>query len=348
MTENLKGKNSCTECNKNYDDKKSCNSCDKDKNECSCNKGKNLQLCRVTQTNINSNVQYVADTDFFNVETINPWGIITLEKDNICRRNYWVANYGSFNLSNYFNDGELLENIKTSGSPTGLVYNYSNHYGGYKLITVTISGTIEAANIVDGNPDINTTVVSEFGGAIYTGVDLNRKRLYVCNFASGQVEMYDTTFLPIGTFTADALKNSGYAPFNVIAKGKFVYVTFARKNNNCVVSGIGFGYLVIFSRDGQLLYIFGREPLNAPWGLSFSECDKYLYIGNHGDGKINVFDICDREFIGPLLDKNCNIVQIGDLWGISLSYERLSFTSGMDNLCNCFDSVNGLIGYLEF
>jgi hypothetical protein len=41
------------------------------------------------------------------------------------------------------------------------------------------------------------------------------------------------------------------------------------------------------------------------------------------------------------MDQNCNPVQIGGLWGISLYKYRLSFAAGIDDL------ENGLIGYLQ-
>ena len=194
-------------------------------------------------------------------------------------------------------------------------------------------------------PAGNTEVIKQDNySAVYTGVDITKKNLYVANFASGKVEMYDTDFNKVGDLIDDDLINSGYHAYNVAVKDKLVYVTYARKilEANSAITGIGFGYVDIFSLDGQLLYRHtSRDPLNAPWGLEFSECGKYLYVGNNGNGKINIFDLCTREFIGPLMDKNCNPIQIGELWGISLLSDKLLFASGMD------DGQNGLIGYLQ-
>jgi len=348
-TKNSHGKNSCY---KNSHSKKECKEECKDecKDEC-----KNLEHPKVIKRYINSNVQYTAD--WYDSITIGSWGIISLiEKgknkcESKCKNVYWVANNGSKTLGKYFHNGELLEEVKTTGPPTGLVYNYTDLYRQYQIITVTTFGTIEGLRIDDNNnPDASTEVIIETFNAIYTGVDLNRKRLYAVNFASGQVEMYDVDFNLIGSFTDDALVNSGYYPYNVAIKGKYVYVTFARKlNENCAIPGIGFGYVDIFSRDSQLLFRhIARDPLNAPWGLTFSECSKYLYVGNNGDGKINIFDLCSGEFIGPVMDKNCNPIQIGGLFGISLNSDRLSFAAGIDaSTGDCNIGENGLIGYLQ-
>ena len=325
-------------------ERKSCS-----KNLCDKNNCLNLSHSKVTKKYINSNVQYIADTDFYNSITVNPWGIISIienpDKKSHCKNVYWVANNGTHKLGKYFHNGELLEEVTTRGPPTGLVYNYTNFFGQYKIITVTLAGTIEGLHVDSNNyPDANTELILFNDSGIYTGVALTKKNLYVANFASGYIEMYDINFNKIKEFTDDALVASGYFPYNVAVNKKFVYVTFVRKNleDNSAIPGIGFGYVDIFSLDGQLLYRhISRDPLNAHWGLEFSECNKYLYVGNNGDGKINIFDLCSGEFIGPLMDKNCNPVQIGNLWGISLLSDRLSFASGMDN------GKNGLIGYLQ-
>jgi uncharacterized protein (TIGR03118 family) len=367
MAEFLKGKNSCIGCSEVVVEKKlheellleqhdysndNCKNTDECKDEGKYTNVvcKNLLTDKVCRTNINSNVQYIAD--FFNSITINPWGIIMLDECNFCDRHYWVASNGNRTLNKYHNDGEFVESVSvTGGSPTGLIYNYTNYYNNFKLLTCTLQGTVDGVNIDNNDtPDLDTTVVISSEGAVYTGLDINRKRLYVCNFASAKVEMYDTNFSFIDSFTDDALVKSGYVPYNVMVKKKYVYVAFVKRDDcsNCSNSGIGFGYIDKFGRDGQLLFRFiSREPLNAPWGMAISKCEKYLYVGNYGDGKINIFDLCTGEFIGPLKDKNCNDVQIGNLWGINLVFDRLSFASGMDNESSC-DVENGLIGYLQF
>jgi uncharacterized protein (TIGR03118 family) len=325
------------------------NTCDKNPCEDQC---ENLAHPKVIRTYINSNVQYLSDTDFFDPVTVNPWGIISLTEKPFCKNIYWVANNGSGKLCKYFHNGELLNEVNVSGPPTGLVHNYTNFFKQYKIITVTLAGTIEGLLFDNDNEPAGSTeiIVDNNGKAFYTGVSINKKRLYVCNFANGKVEMYDTSFNSIGAFTDDALVQSGYYPYNVALNGKYVYVTFANKFfDTCALSGNGYGYVDIFSRDGQLLFRhISRDPLNAPWGLEFSECGKYLYVGNNGDGRINIFDLCSGEFIGPIMDKNCNPIQVGNLWGISLYNDRLSFANGMDtSLESCNIGKNGAIGYLQ-
>ena len=80
--------------------------------------------------------------------------------------------------------------------------------------------------------------------------------------------------------------------------------------------------------------------MNAPWALLFSKCDKFLYVGNFGDGRINVFDLYTGWFIKPLKDCHGNIISIDGLWGLVWNNEAIGFAAGID------DEMNGLIGEL--
>lgn len=312
---------------------------------------KKEQAFQFERENLNSNVQYIADN--FSAETVNSWGIVTWKETNCsnncnnnCRcekveqENFWVANNGSNTLVKYSEDGKLLYKVNVSGPPTGLVTNHSSNFGGFELITVTERGTIEGFDwAVSPN---QTIVIINNPTAVYKGIAIKKDRLYVTNFATSQVEIYDSTNTAlVKTFTDDALVESGYAPFNVAVNKKYVYVTFARKDGNEEVAGEGFGYVDIFSRDGELLFrLINREPLNAPWGMLFS--GEYLYVANFGDGRINVFDLCSGECIKTLTDKCDNILTLDSLWGIvSTKCRGIAFASGIDN------EVNGLIGILK-
>ena len=50
--------------------------------------------------------------------------------------------------------------------------------------------------------------------------------LYAANFNDGKVEMYDSSFGLVKTFTDPTLP-AGYAPFNVSVMNGKLYVTFA-------------------------------------------------------------------------------------------------------------------------
>jgi uncharacterized protein (TIGR03118 family) len=286
-----------------------------------------------SRKNLNSNVGLVGK--YTSVETVNSWGII---KDKDC--GYWVANNGSNFLTLYSKKGILLKNIVVTGNaPTGLVDAKSCSFGNYKLITATENGTIEGWNGVA----TNTTIVVTTVNAVYKGLALKKSTLYVCNFHSGFVEVYNNNFALVKTFTDQALVNAGYAPFNVAVHDCHIYVTFAKQDDakHDDVKGDGFGYIDVFNKDGLCLRRFiNREPLNAPWGLMFSQCGKHLYVGNFGDGRINVFNIKCGTFITPLTDKNGNIIVLDGLWGIVDDCDKIAFASGIDA------EANGLVGIL--
>jgi uncharacterized protein (TIGR03118 family) len=296
----------------------------------------------VIRKNLNSNVEHVAK--FTSPQTVNSWGIVILG-DKCCKCDdevLWVANNGSDTLVKYSKKGMLLQVVNVTGqAPTGLVVNNTHTFQNALLITATENGTIEIYNpLVNAN---NTIVVVTTPDAVYKGLAIADNKLYVANFHSGNVEVYDGNFTLLSTFTDPALVNSGYAPFNIIARKNRIYVTFAKQDEDKHddVKGDGFGYIDIFSPVGSFLHRFiNREPLNAPWGLLFSKCGNFLYVGNFGDGRINIFDK-NGVFISPLHDKNGNILVLDGLWGIVEGKRGIYFASGIDL------EENGLIGLLE-
>lgn len=299
---------------------------------------------------INSNVQYVAENTS-NVTT-NPWGVAVEEGR---KESYWVANNKSETLAKYSSKGQLSMSVTTTGgAPTGLVINKCDknqadliniscvaRFRGYEVITVTEEGRIDGFK-KETNPLATATIVNNAAaGAVYKGVAITKKRLYVANFASGYIEMYDNDFHFISKFTDADLFKSGYAPFNVAVNKKYVYVTFAKIDSNDAgeeKTGEGFGYIRTFSRVGELLFpLVNRGPLNAPWGMLFRE--NQIYVGNFGDGRVNVFDICSGEWIKAITDCRDNILSVDGLWGIAnTECGDIVFAAGIDN------EVNGVIG----
>ena len=309
----------------------------------------------VKQNNLNSNVFNLARN--FSTETVNSWGI-AVEKSNrnpkcdcgkscnkkTCgntRDSYWVANNGTDTLIKYDSEGRIVTVVSvSSGGPTGIVINHSNNFGGYFILIATESGTVEGYN---PNVGPNTVTVINNPGAIYKGIEIADNKLYVTNFFTGFVEAYDTNFNFINSFTGQGLLNVGYAPFNIAAHKNKLYVTFAKQDEDKEddVAGIGHGYVNTFAFDGTFIArLINRGPLNSPWGLEFY--GDFLYVGNFGDGRINVFNRKTGEFIGPLTDKNKNILANDGLWGIANISSGLAFAAGIDH------EDNGLFGLLCF
>lgn len=184
-----------------------------------------------------------------------------------------------------------------------------------RLITATEDGLIAA-----WSPEadaLNATVVVTSVDAVYKGLALLDNQLYVANFHSGQVEIYDDTFTAAGTFTDPALLGIGYAPFNVASIGGQLYVSFAKQDNTAHddVAGVGNGFVDVFDAEGNLLKrLISRGQLNSPWAMVAYRQE--LLVGNFGNGLVNRYDICSGKFLGPLTDCCCRPIVIDGIWGI--------------------------------
>jgi uncharacterized protein (TIGR03437 family) len=150
--------------------------------------------------------------------------------------------------------------------------------------------------------------------------------LYVPNFNSGKIEVYDTNYKPAtlsGNFTDPAVP-AGYAPWNIWNLGGKLYVMYAKQNaaKNFAVTGPGNGYVSIFDLNGNLLkHLASNGPLNAPWGVAiapatFGAFANDILVGNFGDGVINAFDPSTGAALGALQDQNGNTIAYPGLWGL--------------------------------
>ncbi len=288
----------------------------------------------VNQHNLNSDIGLVACNT--NVNNKHPMGVAVIKKD------YWVANFGASNVSHYNKKGIFLNSVALAtvgAAPMGITATCSNYFGNYSLLVSTNLGTIEGYN---ANVDpLNTVAALTTVGAIYTGLAIRKNRLYATNFATGNVEIYDNTFTLVSTFTDANLTAAGYAPYNVAVHGKHVYVAFARNDTDVAIAGVGFGYVNKYKLDGtHMTRLINNDPLNLPYGLLFSECGKYLYVANHGDGKINVFDREDGCFIHSFHDCYHNIFQLGFIYGLADHPDGIAVTAAING-------ENGLLAVLK-
>src|SRR5262249_54965157 len=149
-----------------------------------------------------------------------------------------------------------------------------------------------------------TVPPSSATGAVYKGLaiatDAKGARLYVTNFRSGMVEMYDGNFHAMTSPPAfvDPKLPDSYAPFNILLiTGKLFghcAVLNAIKHEDGAVQS--HGNVDTLDLDGTMLARFAQhDQLNSPWGVAlapagFGELGGALWIGNFGDGHINAFD----------------------------------------------------------
>jgi len=281
-------------------------------------------------------------------DTANPWGIVAIDNNQ-----FWVNLNGSSLLKLYNEEGKILKTLPTADGPSGLVKVIKQITGGPELILVSESGVI-AAYVPSIFPNPIVVKYTDIT-AVYKGVTILGNFLYVANFNNLRVDVFDiTTFRLLKSIVDPDLANAGYGPFNVYAYGNSLYISYAllepvEKRDD--VKGLGNGYINVYSPNKNLLKrIANREQLNSPWAML--RLDDKLYVGNFGDGIINIYDIfydCTCKSFKNIkavycnkLSNKCNTpIQIDGLWGlIQTDSNSLLFASGSQN------EDHGLIGEL--
>ena len=297
---------------------------------------------------------------------INPWGIAQGPTTP-----FWVADNGTGLATIYRVTGgtastaPLVVTIPSSAgvgtsAPTGQVFNGSS--GGFDLgngkpavfLFDSEDGAISGWN---GGTSASIAVNNSASGAVYKGlaIDNSSGTLFAANFNSGKVEMYNSGFGLVKSFT-DSTLPAGYAPFDVKVINGELYVTVALQNGakHDDVAGPGNGYVDVFDLSGNFVKrLVSNGPLNSPWGLqiapsSFGQFAGDLLVGNFDDGRINAFNAITGAFVGTLDGSNGQPLEITDLWGLTVgngapgggSPNTLYFTSGVGG------EADGLFGAL--
>ena len=316
------------------------------------------------QTNLVSDIPGLAPTTDPNL--VNPWGLTRTAGSP-----WWVANNGTETSTLYNGLGQRFP-IATplvvaipGGAPTGTVANTSTDFqlttgNPARFIFVTEEGTISG-----WNPTVNpTNAVIKFtaptGTANYKGVTIAQRNganfLYVANFFSGQVDVFDGSFAPVslpgGAFTDPSLPPD-FAPFNVQNINGDVWVMYAMQNEEKEdeVAGPGLGYVDKFDANGVLLLqLNSGRWMNAPWGIALAPSDfgkesGRLLVGQFGSGQIATFDEQHGNFHGLLRGLLGQPLEIEGLWAIAFGNNgnagpanALFFTAGID------DEEHGLFG----
>ena len=258
----------------------------------------------------------------------------------------------------------------TTSAPTGVIFNGN---GGFNVsqngqsfsslfIFDTEDGTISGWNPTF--PDRTHAVLavdrSNVGkGAVYKGLAIGSNSsgtfLFATNFRFGTIEMFDSNFKLVRSFTDHRLPQS-YAPFGIQNIGGNLYVTFAKQDakKHDDVAGPGHGFVDVFDTNGNLIRrLIARDSLNSPWGLAlapanFGQFSNDLLVGNFGDGRINVFDPTTGAALGSLQSSAGAPIQIDGLWSLQFGNDAaagasndLFFTAGIEG------EAHGLFGDIQ-
>jgi uncharacterized protein (TIGR03118 family) len=278
-----------------------------------------------------------------------------------------------------------------SGAPTGIVFNTAAPafpLTGVDKDNLPITApavflfATEDGTILGWNPNVNppgfdpatagthaiiavdhSAIPDAENHTVYKGLALavngdGKAHLYATDFRGGAVDVYDDAFqpvsLPAGAFT-DPHRPGGYAPFNVVAIGGKLFVTYAVQDEDREddVAGMGHGIVNTFDLAGHMLARFAQHgQLNSPWGVvlapaSFGALGGNILIGNFGNGHINAYNPTTGEFIDKLRTPHGQAVVIEGLWTIMFGNGgrggdpgTLYFTAGPN------DEEDGLFGSL--
>ena len=325
------------------------------------------------QTNLVSDIAGVAK--FTDSNLVNPWGLVHAPQSP-----WWVADNGTGVSTLYNGHGvkvPLTVTIPppggspagTTAAPTGAIFNGTGGFvvsangksGSALFIFDTEDGTISGWNPgvlpTDAVLAVDRSTVG--AGAVYKGLAIgsnaNGTFLFATNFRFGTIEMFDSNFNLVGSFTDHRLPQS-YAPFGIQNIGGNLYVTFAKQNaaKHDDVAGPGHGFVDVFDTSGNLIRrLISRGSLNSPWGLAqapanFGQFSNDLLVGNFGDGHINVFDPNTGAALGSLQNSGGIPIQIDGLWSLQFgngaaagATNQLFFTAGIDG------EAHGLFGMIQ-
>jgi uncharacterized protein (TIGR03118 family) len=315
----------------------------------------------------------------------NPWGL-TRGAPTPANPNgtpFWVGNNNSGTSTLYTGTGAIIPingtgtvtvpppgfAPGTQSAPTGVVFNgsptdflvapgKSAHF-----IFATEDGTI--SGWAGGQNAILVVDNSDKGGAdgaVYKGATsaeiAGQKFLYVTNFRSAKVEVYNTNFTRV-FFDDDAFEAEevprGFAPFNIQNVGGTLFVTYAKQDalRHDPVGGDGLGFVELFSPKGRHIgHLEHGAWFNAPWGVvwttrDFGEFSNAILVGNFRSGWIAAFNGFTHKFIGFLKNPDDSLVTIDGLWSLTFGNDgaagpanTLFFTAGINN------ETDGLFGTL--
>jgi uncharacterized protein (TIGR03118 family) len=281
----------------------------------------------------------------------------------------------------------------TQSAPTGVVFNGSPSdfqvAPGKQAIFIfatedgTISGWNPGANppasVTNGIPKVDNSDKGSANGAVYKGatsaeVD-GKKFLYVTNFRSAKVEVYDTNFKRVhlgddafdpdgeGDRDGDDHIPRGFAPFNIQNIGGVLFVTYARQDaaRHDPVGGDGAGFVEIFTPEGKHIgHLEHGDWFNAPWGVvwttrDFGEFSNAILVGNFRSGWIAAFNGFTHKFLGFVRNPDNSLMFIDGIWSLTFGNDAtagpantLFFTAGINNendgLFGTITPVNGLDG----
>jgi uncharacterized protein (TIGR03118 family) len=141
--------------------------------------------------------------------------------------------------------------------------------------------------------------------------------IYAADFANGKVDMYDSTFTLVKSFTDTSLPKNA-TPFGIQDINGKLLVAYAD------AAGGPNGVIDIFTEDGVFVkHLIHGAPLNQPWGMAlapsnFGPLSNTLLVTNNinNKGTINGFNATTGKFVGTVTSSAGKPIFIDQIWGI--------------------------------
>jgi uncharacterized protein (TIGR03118 family) len=313
-------------------------------------------LAQYTNVVLDSNVSGHGHVDPL---LVNGWGLAYLPGGA-----FWVNDEGSGWSTLYDGSGnpQSLQviipsaNGQAAGSPTGIAANISQQgflvqgWPSYFLFA-TLDGTIQGWSPISPSSSI-IAVNNSSTGASYTGLAITNKTsgnmIYAADTANGKVDMYDSNFTLVKSFTDTSLPKNA-TPFGIQDINGKLLVAYAD------ATGGPNGVIDVFTEDGVFVKHFAKgAPLNQPWGMAlapsnFGPLSNTLLVSNNlnGVGDINGFNVRTGKFVGTVTS-NGKPIHIDQIWGIEFGggtplngqTNQLFWAAGPLN------NVDGAFGYI--
>jgi uncharacterized protein (TIGR03118 family) len=256
----------------------------------------------------------------------NAWGIAYLPGAP-----FWISDENTGVSTLYDANGTIVPLVVTvpsattgKGSPAGIAANATSGFvvtqnaksGPAAFIFSTLDGTVSGWNSTV-NPTAAVIAVNNHGTANYTGLAIGKMgtqtALFAANQATNKIEVYNSKFKLVKTFTDTSL--TGLKVYGVAVLNNQVFVTF---------SGATAGAVDIFTTAGAFVktLIPPTTTLKGPWGLAIAPPSNFhtfsgsLLVGNVNDGRIHGFNLSTGAPIGTLKDKTGKVISVPGLWGL--------------------------------
>jgi len=298
-----------------------------------------------TQTNLVTNTQ--------DPNLVNAWGLAYTSAGP-----FWVSDEHTGKSTVYDANGTIVPLVVTvppgasggtRGTPAGMVANPTSGFvisqngtsGPATFIFSTLDGTISgwnaSVNATNAVIAVDNSPTANYPGLAIATSPSGAGFLYAANMAKNQIEVYNSAFKLVKTFTDSSL--TGMAVYGIQTIKSSLYVTFSGRAGAAVdvftLSGTKVKTLTSNTSSG---------PLQNPWGLAmapsnFGVLSKTLLVGNVTGGQINAFNPSTGAFKGVLKDTSGNPIANPGLWG--MQFGGGTGSSGNGNTNQLFITAGG-------